>query len=342
MIQPIEERKILSFYHDAKKLLNGVMVAPRFVSMWLTNYCNLECSGCWWMKGHDQSQKRMDTGKYRMLIDELTELKVEGIEYTGGGESTLHPDFCRMAMYAKEKGLAVGILTNGTVLSKDYLEKNECSIDTFRYVRVSLDAAGPGTYESAKKNNLFERVVANTCSLVEARGQLTFPRVGFKFLLNKANLTEMAEMVALAESSCVDYVQFKLEHSSDGTIDDKQARYADLQIRKLRKKADIPVYGSAERKKCLHKCFMSPIHAVIDCEGNVYACCFFSDERGLIGNAFEQGFGNVWFSDKHRNVMESITPEMCDGASGMGCRWFGYNEIMDKVISEHEGDLEFI
>ena len=179
-------------------------------------------------------------------------------------------------------------------------------------------------------------------SLIEARGIELRPRLGFKFLLNTKNIIEMAEMVALSESIGVDYIQFKAEHSSAAVIDDRQARYADMQIRALRKKASIPIYGKLRRAHCNVKCFMSPIHAVIDCLGNVYACCHFSDKRGYIGNAFSEGFENLWFSEKHKNTVDGLSPQMCEQASGGGCRWFGYNEIMDRVIGGHDGDLEFI
>jgi len=342
MAQPISDYKILSFYHEAKTLAKDGMVAPRLVSMWLSNCCNLKCSGCWWMAAHKASADRADAELVKKLVDELVSLGTESIEFSGGGESTLHPDFCSMAKYVKSKGVSVGVLTNGTVLNKGYLEKSDCQIGTFSYIRTSLDYSNPKSYLAGKGVDLFETVVGNAKSLIDMRGIELCPKIGFKFLLNTKNISEMADMVSLSESVGVDYAQFKFEHSSGNMVDDRQTRYADMQVRALRKKADIPVYGILKRAPCNVRCFMSPIHAVVDCFGNVYTCCHFSDERGLIGNAFEEGFVNLWFSEKHREVMNKLSPGMCERESGGGCRWFGYNEIMDRVINRHDGDLEFI
>ena len=342
VIHPIEQYKILSFYQDAKKLLKGEMIIPRFVSVWLSGHCNLKCSGCWWMRGHESDKTMMDLDKFKSMIDEISLLGVESAEMSGGGESTLHPDFLEMCMYAKSKGMSVGVLTNGTVLSAEYLKAMECPIDTFSYIRVSLDAATSEIYKSIKRSDLWNRVTENITSLIEMRDDNKRPRIGTKFLLNSVNLTEIERMIIVAESIGVDYVHFKAEHSSENTLDDKQARYADTLIRMLKKKHTIPIYGKVQKSKCDLKCFMSPVHAVIDHLGNVYVCCFFSNDDGLIGNIFDRSFMDVWFSGKHKEVIDNITQDMCEQESGGGCRWFGYNDTMHKVIEEHEGDLEFI
>ena len=342
MVQPVSDYKILSFYHEAKKLIKGKMVVPRLISVWTTNYCNLRCLGCWYFnKNGKENHVSMDVTKYKKFVDEIKSLGTKSVELSVA-ESTIHPEFCEMVKYSKTSNLSVAVITNGTVLNSKYLEKNGLDIKSFSFIRISLDYSNPKSYLSGKGADLFEQVVDNTKSLLDIRGIEVRPRIGFKFILNTRNLIEMTDMVALSESVGVDYVQFKAEHSSDSVIDDRQARYADMQIRVLRKKAGIPVYGKVQKNPCIIKCFMSPIHAIIDCLGNVYTCCHFSDKRGFIGNAFEEGFSNLWFSEKHKNTIDGLSPQMCEQASGGGCRWFKYNDVMNRVINGHEGDLEFI
>lgn len=294
------------------------------------------------MKGHESDKTIMDLNKFRNMIDEVSIFGTESMEFSGGGESTLHPNFIEMCLYAKDKGISVGVLTNGTILSKVYLNSRECPIDTFSYIRISLDAATPETFKSIKKSDMFEKITTNISLLIKMRGANKRPRIGTKFLLNNINISEIEKMVMLAEKLGVDYVQFKAEHSSGNTLDNSQVEYADVSIQTIKNKYTIPIYGRIQKSRCNLKCFMSPIHAVIDHLGNIYTCCFFSNENGLIGNIFDRSFVDVWFSGKHREIIDNITPEMCEQASGSGCRWFGYNEIMDGVINHNEGDLEFI
>lgn len=81
----IEGHKILSFYQDAKKLIKGELVIPRFVSMWLTTSCDLSCSYCFF-NDKNKEKKFADTNKVKKFIDEISSLGVESLELC------LHPD----------------------------------------------------------------------------------------------------------------------------------------------------------------------------------------------------------------------------------------------------------
>ena len=49
----------------------------------------------------------------------------------------------------------------------------------------------------------------------------------------------------------------------------------------------------------LAPCFLAPIHAVITSEGNLLNCCYANKPEQVIGNVLEEGFADVWFSEKH-------------------------------------------
>jgi hypothetical protein len=51
-------------------------------------------------------------------VDQFAELGVLGMEFTGGGEPTLHPDLDFMIEYIHNKGIKIGIVTNGSRLRK--------------------------------------------------------------------------------------------------------------------------------------------------------------------------------------------------------------------------------
>ncbi len=54
----------------------------------------------------------------KSAVDQFHALGVTGMELTGGGEPTLHPDFAKIVDYAVSKGLKVGVCTNGTTIKK--------------------------------------------------------------------------------------------------------------------------------------------------------------------------------------------------------------------------------
>lgn len=92
---------------------------PPLVWIELTRRCNLTCKHCY-ISGGDAREAEMDTKHFVALIDELADMGVWAVAFTGG-EPTLHPAFVELVRHAREKGLLVGIATNGLTLGDELL-----------------------------------------------------------------------------------------------------------------------------------------------------------------------------------------------------------------------------
>ncbi|AWV04790.1 radical SAM protein [Burkholderia sp. JP2-270] len=92
---------------------------PLLVWIELTRRCNLTCKHCY-ISGGDARASEMDTGQFRSLLDELADMGVWAVAFTGG-EPTLHPSFVELVWHARQRGLLVGIATNGLTLSRELL-----------------------------------------------------------------------------------------------------------------------------------------------------------------------------------------------------------------------------
>src|SRR3990167_3485949 len=178
--------RILSFYKDAKTLRAGGMVIPRMISCWLTHVCNLNCSYCLYTESHNVYKDLGDTEKFMRFIDEISELGVEGIQFGGGGEPTVHKDCFKIAKYAKDKGMQVGMLTNAARFDIPL------ALESFRYIRLGIDAHTDELYQQVKgtKPGVFAKTEANCRELIGARNKSgnRFPRIGVKHLIGKKNV----------------------------------------------------------------------------------------------------------------------------------------------------------
>lgn len=336
-LSPFNKMKILSYYGDAKRLIRGEFVVPRMLSIWISQCCQLCCQFCHSAKYNKEVHQFIDTKKIFNLIDEVSELGVESIEFSGGGEPTLHPDFYEISEYIKTKGLKVGVLTNGVkILDYDRIAK------IFSYVRISLDAINELDYNSIKNpstSGTFYRVQENIRNLIIAKKDSERPRVGIKFLINKKNYNKVLEAIGLAIRLNGDYIQFKRVHSCDDEVTEEQAKIAQDSIDKYRDIEKISVIGGVLKDKLECPCFMAPIHAVIDSLGNIYVCCFFDENIDLkIGNVLDSKFVDVWGSKYHREVMDRIKISDCNKVD---CRWKFYSNFMDKVLREDALDISF-
>ena len=117
-------------------------VAPRHVSIALTNICDLHCAYCYAPK-HKAS---LDIDQVLNWLKELDAEGCLGIGF-GGGEPTLHPhfiDICKRT--AGETQLAVTFTTHGHRLVPQLVERLKGSI---HFARISVDGVGR-TYEEQR------------------------------------------------------------------------------------------------------------------------------------------------------------------------------------------------
>ena len=329
----IEGNKILSFYQDAKKLIKGEMVTPRFVSMWLTTSCDLHCSYCYF-NDKNKEKKFADTSKVKKFIDEISSLGVESLELSGGGEPTLHPDCFNIIDYAHKKGLKVGLLTNGCKF--DFNKMMNLS-----YVRFGIDSITAKQFNHIKggKDNRFDILLYSIKKLLSVRKDNEFPYIGMKFMINQQNYTCIDGMVSLSFSIGVDYCHFKGTHSDRYKLTDLQILGVNASIAKKKETFPNFVFGNVSKCIATTKCFMAPIHAVITPNGNILSCCYFYSKDNIIGNAFDTNFYDSWFSDKHRTILNNIPILDC---AKVDCRFSYYNSEMKSVVENGKYNISFI
>jgi len=93
---------------------------PPLVWLELTRRCNLNCPHCY-IQGGPARDNEMATDEFHAIIDQMADMGVWAVAFTGG-EPTLHPDFVDLVNHAHERGLLVGIATNGMFLTAEMLD----------------------------------------------------------------------------------------------------------------------------------------------------------------------------------------------------------------------------
>src|ERR1043166_183267 len=106
----------LKFLYD-HKLLATNRGGPYSVEIDPTNQCPIACSYCIWADMRERQVACLSESVLIRLINDLIELRVAGIVFTGGGEPLSHP-FTRSAIsQAKSGGISVGLFTSGVPMS---------------------------------------------------------------------------------------------------------------------------------------------------------------------------------------------------------------------------------
>ncbi|MBI4560045.1 MAG: radical SAM protein [Candidatus Hydrogenedentes bacterium] len=153
-----------------------------------TDLCNLRCRDCTY--GHDVPSLAPLPVEFEFEeIGKLSQLKAKSMVVIGGGEPTLYRcgqhRFQEMVdqIVATNPAIRLALVTNGTHRPPGNWPNR------FSWIRVSLDAGTPRTYEGFRGAQMFDQVIKHFLEYLE----FNVPYVGISFLYAKSNVHEYAE-----------------------------------------------------------------------------------------------------------------------------------------------------
>lgn len=163
--------------------------APLFVIWEVTSACNLRCKHCLSRSGKPNSNE-LNTKEAKKLIDSLEKMKVLYINISGG-EPLLRPDIFELLGYASKKKLAIDLLTNGALITKDIIERLE---DTnIFHLQVSLDGIGKTHDQFRGISGSYERSI----KAIELLRDADYG-VSISSAVTKQNIKEIPKIIDLA------------------------------------------------------------------------------------------------------------------------------------------------
>ena len=255
---------------------NPPVHSPISINLDLTSACNYACPFC-------VDSRLINTGKnftlgdIQKMIDTLSAHGLLSVILIGGGEPTLHPDFEAVVDAIKNKGLQIGIATNGS-----RLEKIEAVADRFKdkdWVRISIDAANEETFKALHHPRTaltLHQILEKARKVKEKNPRLS---LGYSYVIVwegveidgkklSPNIQEMPRAVKLARKFSFDYVSFKpclirMEESQretllqnvDESIESKIVRDIRVQLQKARDLAGdkVKILESSNLKAMLNQ-----------------------------------------------------------------------------------------
>ena len=213
-------REYIQWQRDLEANFSSIeppVYSPISINLDLTSACNYSCPFC-------VDSRLINAGKtlaledIKKLIDTLHSHGLLSVILIGGGEPTLHPDFEAVVDYMKNKGLQIGIVTNGSRLEK--IEAIADRLEEKDWVRISIDAANEETFKELHH----PRVKLTLHQILEKAKQIKEknPRVslGYSYVIVwegvdidgkrlSPNIQEMPRAAELAKKFSFDYISFK-------------------------------------------------------------------------------------------------------------------------------------
>lgn len=307
--------KVLVWREQFESIVRGEIPSPISVVVDPTNACDLSCTYCQFQKFRHEKNFSIPEEDLMWAVDAIHKLGAKSCCYTGGGEPLLHPASGRVMRKFKDKGIEVGITTNGTRIDR-FLED---ILYSCRWIGVSVDAANEKTYTNLKGKEKFQHVLDNIRLLTSLRKDRK-PSVCYKFLIHTMNYNEIANAAEIAKNLGVDDFYARPSYGPRIRWTDRMIETALEQVERARKTLDneeFHVYGVTHKydshfmKKTLKRCEITPIAGLtFAADGYCYVCCELRGED--MGRLCKwRDILDVWGSEKHKKVLDNIKPELC-------------------------------
>ncbi len=296
--------------------IENSLIFPRFVSLEITEQCNLKCKHCYTSAGNGKPHFLELKYVYK-LIDELSKYGCEFLAL-GGGEPLLYADIEKVIRYAISKGVEVELVSNGILFDDKMIEK--LNIAGLKYVQISLDGESSKTYSKVRGADFFDKVV---CNIKKVNREFN---TSISTVLCKYNYDKIFEIIKIANDIKVDsYRIMKFIETGRGNDNknvlqitpDEFKQFID-KLKDKRKDYRIPVridenmMDNFTRKKIpwlkdgLYGCSAGRSTISIDVNGNIYPCSFLNYEELKCGNIKENSLLDIWKNSDVLNDFRNI------------------------------------
>ena len=274
--------------------------------------------------GHDNPKRMIEYPKIIEILNDCANMGVRAIQLTGGGEPSVHPRFVDVCDAVLDRGLDLGLVTNGVVMKPGALE----ALIRAKWVRVSIDAGTPETYTLVRRvgRGMWRQAWRNIESLTQARDQHDARElfVGVGFVTTKDNFKEVAQCAKLAREAGADNFRISAVFQPDDeeyfepfyeeALDYmREARELQTDTFKVFDNFGDRVGDLRQHSPDYHYCGYQEFNTYIGGDLNVYRCCVLAyNERGVIGSLKEQTFQQLWESEQKQKDFATFNATKCE------------------------------
>lgn len=345
----------------------GLPAAPKQVEVILSDLCNQDCNFCAYRMSGYTSNEMFTAGaelsKYGTnnpkrfiphdralgLLEEFRRLGVQGLQFTGGGEPTVHPHHEDIFEAALERGFACALVSNGFRWSDRLMDR---ILPQFAWTRVSLDAGREDTYAKVRRTSgkAFWKVLRNVRRLRDNVDRLKSANLlGVGFVVTPDNYAEIIDGCYHARKAGAHYIRLSAMFSNDnerpyrGIYDSIKTLITEA--KRLHEGPDFTIHDlfkdrlqdlrdkRPEYKTCAHQYYTTYLGGDL----NIYRCCVLAyNKRGLVASVAEQPFDETWNSEERKKDFEQFDARGCER-----CQFNDKNRAVAYLIEEKPKHVEF-
>lgn len=275
--------------------------APLKISFNITEKCNLRCKHCLTNAGSSNPEE-LTTVELFKLIDQMRRAGTFFVTI-GGGEPLLRNDLFEVIAYGRKNYIAVSLVTNGILITKEVVQRlNGLVLDT---ITVSVDGL-ERNHELIRGEGTFRKTIEGLKIL---REYCKTAKLAMRLTLNNKNVEEYQDVIKLAEDLSLDMIRLtpmlllgRAKENSDLLLNQKEYAKFIQKTQDIRSKIKVILPHQEDKKKF----FINPTDFGCHCgkkacwisqTGDFYPCIFFG-ENFKAGNIRTNNYLDLWERSK--------------------------------------------
>lgn len=351
---PYSNLKIFAHAQQLNKVHEGERIAPIYVRLKPTNYCNHHCYYCSYadselgLRDIVHKQDQIPWEKMQEIISDFGSMGVKAVTFSGGGEPLVYPYIVETVERMKKAGVETSIITNGQLLNGE----RAAVLRDAKWVRISFDSANAETY--ARVRNIPLKAFDEVCRNIEefAKIKEKYCELGINFVINHENADQVYDMAALVKKLGVNHIKFAARITKDlfeyhapfkervvEQLHRAQAELEDEYFRVINKyEGDFDTAMVFGRQ--YHKCYIQNLVTTIAADCKVYFChdkAYVS--TGIVGDLKDKSFKELWFSDEVRKRYQNFDAQI---ECRHHCVYDDRNILLNTLYGLDENQINFI
>jgi len=323
---------------------------PIYMEVSPVGSCNHRCVFC----AYDYigyPNRKLDKSVFLKFIDEVSEAGLKSMLFAGEGEPLIHPDIGEFITYTKQKGIDVGVFTNGELLDK---KLNETILKSLTFIRFSINGGNRETYKSIHKKDVFDKVIKNLkyCATLKKKYNLDVT-IGVQFVLLPENIDSIKELILTIKDTGIDYLSVKPFVLQSESQHYRQKEFK-TDLEKLFKELEsysnetfkvtarvnaFKNYGKRDYNHCYGCNFITALNSA----GDIASCLPYWDrEEFVYGNIYKNSFKEIWHSKKRAEIKNFLENSLDVHKCPPNCRPNAINSFLYELKHPTIGHINFI
>ncbi len=363
---PYSPYKVVHHQERIEDMRQGKLPTPLQVQLVISDWCNHNCNFCAYrMDGYDSNQlfgeKKEDgtvqNNPVRMIpaekcieiLDDFKDMGIEAMQFTGGGEPTVHPKHDIIFEHCVKLGLDLALVTNGAKMKDNVVQ---ALVKGGKWVRISIDAGIEQTYCDVRevKPFMFEKVWGNVKKLSDARNAFKESEliIGIGFVITPDNWNEIIPFMKRAVINGADNVRFSAMFSHIDGVHDSYFKECSKLLKEAKEQfgQDIKIFDlfsdrveDLEQKSPDYKhCGYMKLNVYIGGDQNVYTCCNNAyNVKGLVGTIKDKTFREFWEAKETREFYGGFDAHGC-----ARCMFNNKNHFINYLLADDPQHVNYI